>query len=211
MQTPLLHLRRAARAVGAGAVRLKRSERGIAATEFAIILPVMLIMYLGMEEVVHGVILDRKLSLLARSLGDLTARIETVDTAGIEDIFGAATTVLTPYEALPAKMTVSSVVVDQNAKATYCWSKRLDWTGGTGGTAKVVAGHASGAPADLPAAMKVPGRSLILTEVEYRYTPTVGYVVEQALTLKEKSYVRPRLAAQVGFKEGTSTPKTCAM
>ena len=59
--------------------------------------------------------------------------------------------------------------------------------------------------------MKVPGRSLVVAEVEYRYTPTIGYVIEQALTLKEKSYVRPRIVAQVGLKEGTSQAKTCAM
>ena len=46
----------------------------------------------------------------------------------------------------------------------------------------------------LPAALNVANTSLIWSEVQYTYKPTIGYVVTGTLTLKDQIYMRPRLS-----------------
>ena len=48
--------------------------RGIAATEFAIVVPVMLVLFFGTEEFASGIAVDRKVTLIARTLSDLTSQ-----------------------------------------------------------------------------------------------------------------------------------------
>ena len=49
----------------------------------------------------------------------------------------------------------------------------------------------------LPAALNVPSTSLILSEVQYAYKPTIGYLISGTLTLKDQIYMRPRLSDTV--------------
>jgi Flp pilus assembly protein TadG len=52
--------------------------RGLAATEFAFIVPLMLVMFFGTVEFSSGVAVDRKVSLMARTLADLTSQNTSV-------------------------------------------------------------------------------------------------------------------------------------
>ena len=56
--------------------RFVKEERAIAAVEFALILPLMLLMYLGTAEGSRLFIMDRKVAVVAGSIGDLVARME---------------------------------------------------------------------------------------------------------------------------------------
>jgi len=59
------------RARGSSA-NLLADRSGIAATEFAVIVPVMLLMFFGLVEFSSGVAADRKVTLVARTLSDLS-------------------------------------------------------------------------------------------------------------------------------------------
>src|SRR5579872_7233169 len=51
--------------------------RGLAATEFAFIVPIMLVMFFGTVEFSSGVAVDRKVTLIARTVSDLTSQTPT--------------------------------------------------------------------------------------------------------------------------------------
>ena len=53
--------------------RLIGDERGVSAVEFALLLPLMLTLYLGAVEVSQGIGADRKVTLTARTIGDLVS------------------------------------------------------------------------------------------------------------------------------------------
>jgi hypothetical protein len=84
------------------------------------------------------------------------------------------------------------VKIDAEGKATIAWSDTLNG-----------AAHAKGATITLPAALAVPNSSLIWSEVQYSYTPVIGYVMTGALSLKDQIYMSPRLSACV-TREGVT-------
>jgi Flp pilus assembly protein TadG len=78
------------------------------------------------------------------------------------------------------------VKIDSSSKAT------VDWSDSYNGTPR-----AKGSTVTVPAALLVPNTWLIWSEVEYVYTPTVGYVLTGSLTLKDQLYMAPRISTSV--------------
>src|ERR1700733_6018530 len=73
---------------------------GIAATEFAVIVPLMLVMFFGTVEFSSGVAVDRKVTLIARTLSDLTSQGLTATDCTLSNSFVAATSILYPLSAV---------------------------------------------------------------------------------------------------------------
>jgi Flp pilus assembly protein TadG len=166
--------------------RLLRDERGVSAVEFAMLLPLMITLYLGGVEVSQAIAVDRKVTLVARSLGDLVAQSTTVTNADMTNILNAAASVVQPFPDTTLKVTVSSVTIDATNVAKIAWSDTKN------GTARAV-----NSTVTLPAALNVANTSLIWAESEYAYTPTIGYVITGTMTLKDQIYMRPRLSDTV--------------
>src|SRR5450631_413683 len=95
-----LHLRRCLAA-------LPVDCRGIAATEFAVIVPIMLVMFFGTVELSSGIAVDRKVTLMARTLSDLTSQSTSVGDTDMTNFFAASAAIMTPYSATPTKSTIS--------------------------------------------------------------------------------------------------------
>ncbi len=74
-----------------------RDKRGVSAVEFAMLLPLMITLYIGGVEVSSAIAIDRKVTLVARTLGDLVAQSTSVNAADMTNILNAATTVVQPY------------------------------------------------------------------------------------------------------------------
>jgi Flp pilus assembly protein TadG len=167
--------------------RLAQDQSGVSAVEFAMLLPLMLTLYLGTVEVSQGIAADRKLTITARTVADLVSQVTSIDNAGMTNSLNAASAVMAPYATNNLKVTVTSVAIDAQGNATVAWSDTLN------GTAR-----SKGSSVSLPAALKVPGTSLIWAETQYAYKPTVGYLISGTLTLKDQIYMRPRLTDAVG-------------
>jgi Flp pilus assembly protein TadG len=158
-------------------------KRGVSAVEFAMLLPLMITLYIGGVEVSSAIAVDRKVTLVARTLGDLVAQSTTVNATDMTNILNAATTVVQPYSDTLIKVVVSRVDIDANSAAKVIWSKTKN------GTARAV-----NSTVTLPAALNTANTSLIWAETEYAYTPTIGYVITGTMTLKDQIYMRPRLS-----------------
>jgi Flp pilus assembly protein TadG len=166
--------------------RFARDSRGVSAVEFALLLPLMLTLYLGGAEVSQAIGASRKVTLVSRTVADLTSQSSTLSTPQMTGILDASAAVLSPYSGNSLKVTVSQVKIDANGAATIEWSDTLRGTK-----------HGVGSSVVLPPALKVPNTWLIWTEAEFTYKPTIGYVVTGSLPLKDQMYMRPRLSDKV--------------
>jgi Flp pilus assembly protein TadG len=165
---------------------LAGDQRGVSAVEFAMLLPLMLSLYLGAVELSQGIGADRKVTLTARTVADLVSQVSSINNNDMTNSLNAAAAVMAPYPSTNLKVTVSSVKIDANSKATIVWSDTLN------GTARAI-----GSTVTLPTALLVANTYLVWSEVQYTYKPTIGYVVSGTLTLKDQIYMRPRLSDSV--------------
>lgn len=109
----------------------RRDARGIAAVEFAIILPVMLLLYIGIVDVTRDVIASRKLNLLSRTVSDLVSQQPTgltVPVAKMSTILGAASAVMQPFSSAPISLTVSAVDIRLKSDAKTCCDVVVRWS-----------------------------------------------------------------------------------
>lgn len=166
--------------------RFLADKRGVSAVEFAMLLPLMITLYLGGVEVSSAIAVDRKVTQVARTLGDLVAQSSSVNATDMTNILNAAASVVQPYSSSLIKVTVSRVDVDANSAAKVVWSKTLN------GTARAV-----NSTVTLPAALNTANSSLIWAESQYAYTPAIGYVITGTMTLHDQIYMRPRLSDTV--------------
>ena len=83
--------------VRVSAAALRHDLRGVAATEFAMIVPLMLVMLFGTIDVSSGVAVKRKVTLVARTLSDLTSQSKAVGDADMTNFFAASYGIMWPY------------------------------------------------------------------------------------------------------------------
>jgi len=188
------------RAVGKGFVRtlraLLRRETGVAAVEFALVVPLMLSVYLGCTEAAALLTADRKVQSVAGAIGDLVARSnKTIAQSQLRDYFLASTSIMAPYSTSGLVQTVTAVSVDDDGEATVLWSVRYE----NGSLSTTVAEHPKNSAYDLPAEMRAiaTGQTVIAAEAEYGYLPLLGIVFKEALDLNRSALFMPRFGGNI--------------
>jgi Flp pilus assembly protein TadG len=170
---------------------LARAQGGMAAVEFAVLLPFLLTAYLGGVEVGEGVAIDRKVAITTRAVADLASRYTKITDATMSTILGASSTIIQPYPPGPLVVTVSGVTVDNKGNATIDWSNSLNGTARPKGSAVTLPGTLATPCATTPCAYYVWG------EVTYNYTPTLGYVLTGTWPLSSQIFMSPRESATI--------------
>lgn len=205
MRTPTKYLRR----LRVLLLRLRADRRGVAATEFAVIVPLMLLMLLATVEITAGIAADRKVTLVARTLSDLVSQASSVTDNDMKNVFAASYGVLTPYQANSAKATITEIYVDKNKIAKVLWSKSgtVTVSGSTASATLAASPHGAGDTISIPNGLKVPDTFLIFSEFTYRYQPTIAYLLPKAgIDLSDTSYTRPRQTKCVSYPQAAACP-----
>ncbi len=172
----------------ASTIRLWRDQRGVAAVEFALILPVLILLYFGTIETASLFTADRRVANVAGTIGDLVSRSKkTITTSEINDYFQAASAIMQPLPTGPLRQTVSLISIDSDGVATVVWS--VPFNGGIE--------RADDSEYPLPAEEKINeiGREeglLVASEVTYSYRPLFGVVYPNALSLTHEEFFLPR-------------------
>jgi Flp pilus assembly protein TadG len=164
-------------------------SRAVSATEFAIVLPFMLVLWIGGIELGNGLAISVKVSETAHTVADLVSRNACVTSGTLDTMLSASSATIAPYAAANAAVVVSEVSTDASGKATVTWSRALN------GTARPV-----NQPMTLPSSLGTPSPaniSLILGEVSYQYTPNLGYTISGTITIAENYYLFPRVTSAV--------------
>jgi Flp pilus assembly protein TadG len=172
--------------------RLWRNQDGVSAVEFALIAPVMVLIYLGCIELSLMMRVDRRVTSTTAAIGDLTARLSTVSDADLSEIYQAARVMMQPYDVTDAKLRLTSVS-DNSGNLQVDWSENANWTS-----------LAPGSSVSIPTGIVPAGGSVIMAQVEYEYEGTFGFIIETERTITDTFYLRPRRVNQIP-RDGTGT------
>jgi len=166
--------------------------RAVAATEFAIVAPFMLVLYVGGVELGNGLAMNVKVSATAHSVADMISQNTAVTSSQMDGILAAATAIMAPYPTMNGStslmtITVSEVSTDSNGKATVQWSRSTNSSG-----ARPVGQQMTLSSFTAPSSTSNVNISLILSEVSYNYSPNLGFTIAGTVTLSDSHYLFPR-------------------
>jgi Flp pilus assembly protein TadG len=173
---------------------LLRDDRGMAAVEFAMIVPIMAAMFIGTVEMSQAITVDRRVTQIASSTADLVAREKTITTAQLDNVMAIAAVLMRPYDPTLLRITLVSIGAKAgNAAVTkVCWSYNSPQGGANT--------YAPNQAYTLPAGIVDAGGSVVVAEVKYNYTPLIfSYYMPGMTTLQDKFYLKPRVSSMIQF------------
>lgn len=167
-------------------LRFATDQRAVAAVEFGMVLPFLMIMAFGSIEVADGITVKNKLTHVTSSIGDLVAQSKVITDADMANLMNVTSAIMQPYPEAPLKVIVSGVLLDDNSNGTVLWSDAKN-------TTPLTVGSAYNVPTDL----KNPNTFLVVSESSYVYTPNVAYLLTGDIPLQDRFFLKPRLVAKV--------------
>jgi len=174
---------------------LRDNTNAVAATEFALILPFMLLLLIGMSEITGAMNADRKVSRISNSITDLVAQAQTVTTQELDGVMDLGEKVLAPYPADQLTTIIASVSFDEDGDAEVDWS--YDSTGSEPWP------EGADPPIELPDTIAAANTSIVVGVTTLDYSPpfagvfTDYFARDSVITLSDTYYLRPRLTDTV--------------
>ena len=209
-----MRVRMAALAAWRRALLLRDDTRGVSAVEFAMILPLMFLMFFGMLDLTNGFAVKRKVSQISQGIADLASRYTTLAETDVSNFFIIADTMLTPYDKAPLQASISQVYIDPTSKTAKVVWTRGDFPIATDAKGNPVVRKVNdivSVPTDLIVkdanGNYLPNQYLILGEANYKYVPTIGWVTSKGgVPLMNAMYTRPRQTSCVVMVTSCTPP-----
>lgn len=162
-------------------------RRAVIAIEFAIVLPVMLTLWLGVVEFGSLHLAAKKVEVAAQSVADLISQRNTIDVATLGDFTNAINAIMAPFP--KGTGTVAYQIISVVADAADATS--VAWYYPTGGAAPSVPPEAE--------PLVTGNDNVIVVTVSYSHEPWLSsyYVLTGNVALSETMYAKPRLVATI--------------
>ncbi|MCP4185173.1 MAG: pilus assembly protein [Hyphomicrobiales bacterium] len=168
--------------------------KGVAALEFALIAPIMIMLFVGTLEVSAAVSVNRKVSRISSVVGDLVTQSDKLTGSDIVNIMNVSSDIMEPYSnAVKIRITGINIA---GGTATVSWSCNQGWSSLSNGSLYTV-----------PTAIKTDGTFLVAARVQTLYQPMVGWARysesagvsfdSTSVTMDEEIFLRPRTGDSV--------------
>ncbi|MBX4889366.1 TadE/TadG family type IV pilus assembly protein [Rhizobium bangladeshense] len=141
--------------------RLARERKGAGAIEFAILFPVLVMLYIGAFEITIGLSVSKRATRAAGSIADLVTQQQSVTKSALAQMSSVATSIFVPYKTTSLTLKITGITIDAGANAKVLWSWAQD---GTVPYAK------SATVSNVPTDMKTANSFLVRTELSIPYT-----------------------------------------
>jgi Flp pilus assembly protein TadG len=158
------------------------ARQGLAALEFAILLPMMVFLLFGAVELIDLLQTNRRVENTASSIADVVSRDNEVTDSEVTGMWRALELLMIPDNAADLNIRITSVSIPDSSTATVIWSE------GRGMSARV-----ANSSVTLPANMMRAGTSIIMAETEYSYDSPIGIFMDAPMSLQHVVYRRSRL------------------
>ncbi len=175
--------------------KLADNQSGVAATEFALVLPFMAMIYFGAIETSFLVQADRRVTNASSTMADLITRVDQVTFSEAENVFLATAKIVRPNDVNGLHMRLTSVV-EVDGKPVVDWSQGRNMDALSAGDTVTLP------PGILPA-----GASVVVAEVSYDFDSSLGYFIPGTKELSDRFFLRPRQVETIDFI-GTETGTT---
>jgi len=179
---------------GPGLFRLRSFARacgGVAAIEFAFIAPILIFFYLGMAETCQLIMTQRRVSHAASALGDLVTQDTDIGSQEMLEIFEAGCTIMDPFVVGNSKFRVRITSAKRGPDTDP--TIRVAWSENNG---RGFADLANNDPVTVVTPLEAAGAAVVVTEVQYDYKSSVGFLMDTRL-VKHRSEMRPRRSQEV--------------
>ena len=171
--------------------KLIKNNQAVAAIEFALIVPILLILFVGGFEITRYVLLYQKISKTTSSLSDLAARAPELNEADIANSFNATEHLMAPYYDEAEVRVIFSSIMDNGT------GNLINWQRCGGGTLDVQSDLGEqGDYATLPTGFDLDlNEDTILAEIYVEYNSVIGMNFIAESTIRKARYSHPRLGA----------------
>ncbi|MBZ9698024.1 pilus assembly protein [Mesorhizobium sp. ESP6-5] len=185
-------------------IRFWSNRRGVAAVEFALIAPILLVMYFMTMEASQAIETSKKVSRVGSMVADLVTQQPTIAKVDLDAIMKIGTLTLQPYNRSVPDITITAIQVttDATPQVLVVWSRKVvngvNGVGATAGTATTV-----------PASLRVPGTFLVRVDSTLAYKPIISWTTDsqqklgfvetlaKGMTMGETYYLRPRRSVTI--------------
>ena len=175
------------------ALRKLRNDRdGVGAVEFALIAPVLIVLYMGSLEVSVAMSVNKKLARAASTVADLVTQSETVDKTYLGTMLNVAQSVMTPYRSDGMKIKITGIAIDATGVGKATWSWQQDNT----------RPYTIGSVQTLPKDLAIPNTFLVRSEIEFDHKlllimPDIQDIDIRTLNMKKTYHLRQRIGDSV--------------
>ncbi|WP_192358287.1 TadE/TadG family type IV pilus assembly protein [Mesorhizobium mediterraneum] len=180
------------------AIRFCCDRRGVAAVEFAFIVPVLLIMYFMTMEASQAIETSKKVSRIGSMVADLVTQQQTITAADLDAIMQIGNSTLQPYNRSTPEIIITAIQVTDEAtpKVVVVWSRKM-----VGGAFS--AGAAKNSITTVAPTLEIKGTFLIRVESNLAYQPIITWSADSekrlglssafdSISMRETYYLRPR-------------------
>ena len=186
--------------------RFIRSTRAVAAIEFAILAPMLLLVLVETFDIGNAVAVYMKVRSATFALAAITNQYSTgnsgIQSSDMTAITGSASSILSPYSSAPVTAKITQIRMQNANNAKVSWSYALN------GTAYAQGSSWKTLPSQLTASDPCNSYPcyLIYAEISYAYRPILFSTIISSLNLTDDLYVTPRSSPCVQYQ---GVPSAC--
>lgn len=197
--------------------RFIRAQRGVAAIEFALLLPLLILMMLSSVELQRYLRIERQLSLAAENIANIVAQRQSSDLTKLNFDFDSVYHLFPPGNEHPTLTwptyivhkitnvvftpTISGCKVNctYTANAAWHWPSH-DTAFGAGAMMRSCGPLTAATPAALPTGKTIPEAmfgpgSVVIVDIGYRFMPLFGSNLVPSIDLFRQGYANARFAS----------------
>jgi len=177
--------------------RFRSDRSAAAAVEFVLVVPLIVLAYLGAIDLTEGIETDKNVSRAAGIMADIVAQQSIVSRAQLDDIVEIGEATIFPYDRAKPGIRITAIQVatstSANPPATVVWS----YSNGA------LSADARNTTIDIPSSLRTSGTFLIKVEMALTYVPITTWgmrdlvSVNGGLPLAETYYLSPRISSTI--------------
>ena len=180
--------------------KLRRNNRGVAAIEFALLLPLLITLMIGALEVTFKIWATQKAEKLSVTLADVIAQSQKVTTSDLQSLVTAVNKIMEPFPFGKDGLVIISSVYqpvpeegEELGEPIVNWQRKFRQDGGLDAVSKI---GEQGQDAILPNGFDMYEKeNCIIAEVYYKYTPIMPGMLFDESVVYRRSFFKPRLGA----------------